>query len=107
MGDKQQRRTALMRSLWSNLATAIKSDDVPESHQGNPPNPVYGIAYGWHRRLIREGETAFLLSDSGFWLQAAPHRRSMIEHSAFLQWLNRDGPAVLETLNLDFSRGFG
>jgi hypothetical protein len=60
------------------------------------------IAHGWYMRLRRTGEAAVRLTLSGYGEEAAPLRRSMIEHAIGLYWLADAKDAavvVLERVN--------
>jgi hypothetical protein len=59
---------------------------------------VGAIANGWYLRCQRSAEAAGLLEEQGFGGEAAPLRRSIIEHSVALKWLAAEGDGILDTL---------
>jgi hypothetical protein len=56
------------------------------------------VAHGWYLRVQRGGQAVFLLNDEGFIGEAAPLRRSILEHTIALHWLSAEGDTVFETL---------
>lgn len=65
----------------------------------SPPNGVadetaYAIAHGFYCRVARTAQAALLLVDAGFASEAAPLRRSMLEHVLALTWVIDDGRAA-------------
>src|SRR4051812_25063315 len=45
------------------------------------------LAHGWYQRCRRTAQALLLLSGQGYGNEAAPLRRCLIEHAAFLHWL--------------------
>ncbi len=90
--SSQEYRTATKRIRDAVLSTDFMQY-LPPDREGFP------VAYGWHRQVIRTSMAADKLALAGFGYEAAPLRRSMIEHMAFLVWLSDDEPAALAVMN--------
>ena len=56
------------------------------------------VAHGWYMRVHRGIEAMLLLDEDGFGAEAAPLRRSIIEHVVGLQWLAKEGDVVRDAL---------
>ena len=56
------------------------------------------LAHGWYLRCHRGALALVLLGDAGFAEEASPLRRSIIEHVVALQWLAREGDALIDTV---------
>jgi hypothetical protein len=59
---------------------------------------VAHVAHGWYMRCHRGVEAVLLLEDDGFEIEAAPIRRSVLEHVVALKWLADEGAVVAEIL---------
>src|SRR6266566_7418823 len=70
----------------------------------NPPawrsgyDEVAYLAHGWYLRCHRGIQAILLLDPAGFAEEAAPIRRSIIEHALALQWLAAEGNKILDTV---------
>ena len=56
------------------------------------------LAHGWYMRVHRSIEAVLMLGDAGFPEEAAPLRRSIIEHVLALRWLAAEGDKILDTI---------
>jgi hypothetical protein len=56
------------------------------------------LAHGWYMRCHRTVEAVLNLGDAGYADEAAPLRRSMIEHVLALRWLAAEGDKILDTI---------
>jgi hypothetical protein len=56
------------------------------------------FAHGWYRRCRRLSEALLELSHLGYSHEAAPMRRSLVEHSAFLLWLAEAPDGAVDSL---------
>jgi hypothetical protein len=54
------------------------------------------LAAAWHERAKRTTRALLLLHDHGFDREAAPMRRSLIEHALALQWIGRSPDAAYD-----------
>lgn len=78
-----------MRSLYP---------DAPSMKLGDEHRQVGHVAHGWFMRVQRGIEALMLLDEQGFGAEAAPMRRSIIEHVVGLRWLAQEGDAVRDAL---------
>lgn len=51
--------------------------------------PAGDLAEAWLAHVIQTARAALVLHDAGFGLEAAPLRRSVLEHAIWLQWVAR------------------
>jgi ribulose bisphosphate carboxylase small subunit len=56
------------------------------------------IAHGWYMRCLRGCEALLILDEVGYSEEAAPLRRSVIEHVTALKWLASEGNQINDTL---------
>ena len=56
------------------------------------------LAHGWYLRCHRGVEAILTLDRAGYAEEAAPIRRSVIEHVLALRWLAVEGDAILDTV---------
>jgi hypothetical protein len=76
-------------SLYSSLPSLrLKSDFRRVPH----------VTHGWYMRCHRGVEAVLLLEEAGFSVEAAPIRRSVVEHVVALKWLADQGHVVAEIL---------
>lgn len=59
------------------------------------------IAHGWYQRVRRSCEGVIGLERLGYGPEAAPIRRTIIEHTVALKWLSEEGDGVLDVLALE------
>ncbi|GAA4035819.1 hypothetical protein GCM10023063_20590 [Arthrobacter methylotrophus] len=52
------------------------------------------MAHGWYMRCHRGVQAVLVLEDAGFQVEAAPIRRSVLEHVVALKWLAAQGSVV-------------
>jgi hypothetical protein len=52
------------------------------------------VAHGWYMRCQRGIQAVLMLEDAGFQIEAAPIRRSVLEHVVALKWLADQGSVV-------------
>lgn len=62
------------------------------------------IAHGWYLRCHRGVEALLRLEQAGYAEEAAPIRRSIIEHALALRWLSKEGDNILDTLKRGHAR---
>ena len=55
---------------------------------------VWALAHGWLMRTIRSTQAALILSELGYRVEAAPLRRTAMDHMTALLWLASEGDAV-------------
>ncbi|MGZ5393483.1 MAG: DUF5677 domain-containing protein, partial [Mycobacterium sp.] len=55
------------------------------------------LAHGWYQRVRRSSEAVIGLNNLGYGPEAAPIRRTIIEHVVVLKWLADEGDKVLDT----------
>jgi hypothetical protein len=72
--------------------------DAPSMKLRDEHRQVGHVAHGWFMRVQRGIEALMLLDEQGFGAEAAPLRRSMIEHTVGLRWLAQEGDSVKDTL---------
>ena len=89
-------RDVLYRQVFDDLVELHASVSLAYFKKGYIE--VGHIAHGWYLRVQRGGQSVFLLNDHGYIGEAAPLRRSMLEHTVALSWLAADGDSVGETL---------
>ncbi len=75
----------------------------PKLAQSTPPwrdgyANVAFLAHGWYLRCHRTVEAVLILGDAGYADEAAPLRRSIIEHVLALRWLAAEGDKILDTI---------
>lgn len=72
----------------------------PDSEVGvrEPHRRVAHVAYGWFMRCHRGIQAVLLLEEEGFQVEAAPIRRSVLEHIVALKWLAAQGSVVADIL---------
>jgi len=73
--------SAIIEDLYALYAGTEKIEVVAESQRAAV------LAHGWYTRVRRNGRALQVLTDAGFEHEAAPLRRSMIEHALGLHWL--------------------
>lgn len=73
-------------------------EDGAELVTEGPLVPAVPIAHGWYTAVRRFGRGALMLNGAGLGHEAAPLRRSMIEHALALHWLAADPESALESL---------
>jgi hypothetical protein len=56
------------------------------------------LAHGWYLRCHRTVEAVLNLGDAGYADEAAPLRRSIIDHVLALRWLAAEGDKILDTI---------
>jgi hypothetical protein len=56
------------------------------------------LAHGWYMRCHRTVEAVLILGNAGYADEAAPLRRSIIEHVLALRWLAAEGDRILDTI---------
>ena len=59
------------------------------------------LAHGWYQRVRRSCEAIIGLSRLGYGPEAAPIRRTIIEHTVALRWLAEEGDDVLDVMALE------
>ncbi|MFC5179423.1 DUF5677 domain-containing protein [Nocardioides taihuensis] len=59
------------------------------------------LAHGWYQRVRRSCLAIVALDQLGYDSEAAPIRRTVIEHTVALRWLARDGDAVMDVMALE------
>ena len=59
------------------------------------------LAHGWYQRVRRSCEAIIGLERLGYGPEAAPIRRTIIEHTAALTWLSEAGDEVLDVIALE------
>lgn len=59
------------------------------------------LAHGWYQRVRRSCEALIGLDELGHGAEAAPIRRTIIEHSVALRWLADEGDGVLDAMALE------
>lgn len=62
------------------------------------------IAHGWYQRCHRGVEAVLTLAAAGYTEEAAPLRRSIIEHVVALKWLAAEGDRITDTLQRGHAR---
>ncbi|MGZ5365668.1 MAG: DUF5677 domain-containing protein [Mycobacterium sp.] len=55
------------------------------------------LTHGWYQRVRRSSEAVIGLNNLGYGPEAAPIRRTIIEHVVVLKWLADEGDKVLDT----------
>lgn len=60
--------------------------------------PIGHVAHGWYMRCHRGVEAVLLLEQARFQVEAAPIRRSILEHVVALKWLAGQGAVVADIL---------
>lgn len=65
------------------------------------------LAHGWYMRCHRNSEAVFALWDRGLADEAAPLRRSIIEHVLALRWVAAEGDKVLDTIARGHAKDVG
>jgi hypothetical protein len=96
----QQRRDA--RSGYEPLLHELLTL-YPALAKGAPPwrdgyTNVAFLAHGWYLRCHRSVQAVLRLGDGGYAEEAAPVRRSIIEHVLALRWLAAEGDKILDTI---------
>lgn len=59
------------------------------------------LAHGWYQRVRRSCEAVIGLDELGYGSEAAPIRRTIIEHTVALKWLSDEGDSVLDVMALE------
>ena len=59
------------------------------------------LAHGWYQRVRRSCEAIVALERLGYDPEAAPIRRTIIEHTVALKWLAEEGDGVLDVMALE------
>src|ERR1039458_8506909 len=59
------------------------------------------LAHGWYQRVRRSCEAIISLERFGYGPEAAPIRRTIIEHTVALKWLSEQGDRVLDVMALE------
>ena len=59
------------------------------------------LAHGWYQRVRRSCEAIISLERFGYGPEAAPIRRTIIEHTVALKWLSEEGDGVLDVMALE------
>lgn len=59
------------------------------------------LAHGWYQRVRRSCEAVIALEELGYSPEAAPIRRTIIEHTVALKWLSDEGDSVLDVMALE------
>lgn len=67
---------------------------------------IVDIAQGWYTHVENGCRAVLLLEDEGLALEAAPIRRSVIEHTVALKWLVHDGEKIIPTLQRSAKYGW-
>lgn len=94
MVDRVEEYTAVL----SELLLVMDSFDelkIRKSHQA-----VVHIAHGWYMRVQRGIDAVMALERDGYAGEAAPLRRSVIEHVVGLQWLAAEGNQINEAIRV-------
>lgn len=65
------------------------------------------LAHGWYLRCHRGVESILVLDEAGFVEEAAPIRRSILEHTLALRWLAAEGDAIIDTIARSHARNSG
>lgn len=78
------------------LYPAVESVRLLESHRG-----ASGLAHGWYQRTHRSCEAVIGLDRLGYSPEAAPIRRTIIEHVVALKWLADEGDNILDAMALE------
>ncbi len=60
---------------------------------------AYAVAHGFYCRVARTAQAALSLVDIGFGSEAAPLRRSVLEHVLALAWVIDEGAAAVAALS--------
>lgn len=79
-------------SLYPRLMAAGGSPVKDGFHQ------VTHLAHGWYMRCHRGVQALLCLCEAGFAEEAAPIRRSIVEHAVALHWLVAEGAGILDTV---------
>jgi len=80
--------------------------DELESVRYRPNNIRAGhLAHGWYMRVRRGVEAVLELEQAGLAGEAAPIRRSIIEHVIALKWLAAEGGSIVETIKRGHKHG--
>lgn len=80
----------LLRAYPTFLAGEVRFHD---SHA-----PIGHVAHGWYMRCHRGVEAVLMLEQVKFQVEAAPIRRSVLEHAVALKWLAGQGGVVADIL---------
>lgn len=75
------------------LHDALPEIRVPEDHY-----QAAELAYGWYARTWLTTKALMLLHDQGFDPEAAPMRRTLIEHALALQWIGHSPDACYDAV---------
>jgi hypothetical protein len=62
---------------------------------------VAHLAHGWYQRVHRSCEALIGLDNLGYSAEAAPIRRTIIEHAVALRWLAAEGDDVVDVMALE------
>ena len=92
-GDPADSWSALVATLFETYPFSHGSVMFREGHVR-----CTHIAHGWLMRCIRNTRACLLLRDAGLSVEAAPLRRSTLEHATALAWLEDEGDAAVETI---------
>jgi hypothetical protein len=82
------------------LYGTLRGRTISESHRR-----VIQVAHGWYLRCHRGVEAISILDDNGHSEEAAPIRRSVIEHVIGLKWLAKEGNAAQAPIRRGASHG--
>ncbi|WP_086661550.1 DUF5677 domain-containing protein [Lentzea kentuckyensis] len=79
---------------------------------GRPPvregyQQVAYLAHGWYLRCHRGIESILILDEAGYIEEAAPIRRSILEHTLALRWLAAEGDSIIDTIARSHARNSG
>lgn len=92
----------LLDRLWPLYPTYLRSGEwnVREGWTG-----VAHLAHGWYLRCHRGLQAVIRLDEAELSEEAAPIRRSVIEHVVALRWLAKEGDTILTTIAAGHSVG--
>jgi hypothetical protein len=91
----EEQAAAAIREMLRVLS-GLKSLSVPGGRE-----PATLLGYGWWVRVLRSAEAIRFLHVRGFDHEASPLLRTVLHHTAALDWLRTDPAAVLEAVSWD------
>lgn len=89
----------MWRALIDDLSALGTSDPAPHLPNDIEAHTRFRIAWGWYQEVRRWTQASMVLTDSGLGYEAAPIRRSMIEHVVALEWMSQAGQSALDAIN--------
>jgi hypothetical protein len=94
-GDQRQRYRPLLEEMLPLYRAFINAEParLSQSHRRSAL-----LAHGWYLRCERSVQALLILETNGFEEEAAPLRRTLIEHVLGLKWIAVEGNAVVDTV---------